>query len=238
MLPISQRNLFSALPHPSSKNKYAKESINIESYLTIGQENSADLIIKKSSFICSVARTDTEQDAQKLIEKIKKLNPKANHNCFAYVIGSKNDVQRQSDNGEPSGTAGVPILNVLLKTNVRNTTAVVTRYFGGIKLGTGGLIRAYGQATTLALNNAIVLIKPQNITEITISYSQLGRFQNFAAENQLVIDSISYQENILLSLLTDPSETSTNLSEIKDLLNGQVTFRPNGTKYIETPQIK
>ncbi|KRN31169.1 hypothetical protein IV36_GL001980 [Liquorilactobacillus mali] len=154
------------------------------------------------------------------------------------MIGSKNDVQRQSDNGEPSGTAGVPILNVLLKTNVRNTTAVVTRYFGGIKLGTGGLIRAYGQATTLALNNAIVLIKPQNITEITISYSQLGRFQNFAAENQLVIDSISYQENILLSLLTDPSETSTNLSEIKDLLNGQVTFRPNGTKYIETPQIK
>ncbi|MDN2452737.1 YigZ family protein [Lactobacillus sp. UCMA15818] len=221
-----------------SKNKYAKELNGIESYLTIGKENSAELIIKKSTFICNVAHTNTEQDAQQFIEKIKKLNPKAKHNCFAYLIGDKNDIQRQSDNGEPSGTAGIPILDVLLKTNVRNATAVVTRYFGGIKLGTGGLIRAYGRATTLALKNVIVLIKQQNITVITISYSQLGRLQNFAAENQLVVDSISYQENIRLLLATNLAETSVILAKIKDLLNGQVKFKPNGTKYIEIPQNK
>ncbi|MFT8949350.1 MAG: YigZ family protein [Liquorilactobacillus hordei] len=212
--------------------------INIESYLTIAKKNSAELTVKKSTFVCNVARTTTEQDAQMFIEKIKGLHPKARHHCFAYLIGSKNDIQRQSDNGEPSGTAGVPILDVLLKKNVRNTTAVVTRYFGGIKLGTGGLIRAYGQVTTLALNNAIVLIKPQNVTKITIDYAQLGRLQNFAAENQLVIESISYQENIQLYLLTNLTETSANLAKIRDLLNGKGIFKPSGTKYIEIPQDK
>ncbi|KRM90424.1 YigZ family protein [Liquorilactobacillus cacaonum] len=191
------------------------------------------MVIKKSIFICSVARTETEQEAQQFIKDITNQNAKARHNCFAYVIGDNNDIQRQSDNGEPSGTAGVPILEVLLKKDIHNVTAVVTRYFGGIKLGTGGLIRAYGQSTSLALEKNIVLKLPKNITKVTIAYSQLNKLQNFSTTNNLSLDQISYQENVTVLIATKISETHYYLEKIKDLLNGQVEFDSLGINYIE-----
>lgn len=115
----------------------------VAQYLTIHQNTEFELVIKKSRFICSLARVHSEQEAQDFITRISKENRKANHNCYAYLLGDNDQIQRESDNGEPSGTAGVPILEALQLAHVRDVCAVVTRYFGGIKLGAGGLIRAY-----------------------------------------------------------------------------------------------
>ena len=126
-------------------------------YLTIKENGEATIEIKKSEFICSLARTETEEEARAFIDEIKTKHRKATHNCFAYMIGLNDEIQRESDNGEPSGTAGVPILEVLKNLELHNVTAVVTRYFGGIKLGAGGLIRAYSNATSNAIEKVGVV---------------------------------------------------------------------------------
>ncbi|PDM36799.1 YigZ family protein, partial [Bacillus cereus] len=103
------------------------------------------MVIQKSRFICYVSRATTEEEAQEFIQKIQKQNWNATHNCSAYLIGEQDQIQKANDDGEPSGTAGVPMLEVLKKRGLKDTVVVVTRYFGGIKLGAGGLIRAYGK---------------------------------------------------------------------------------------------
>lgn len=120
----------------------------IERYRTIKENGQSEIEIKKSRFICSLKRIESEEEAKNFIQEIKKEHWKANHNCSAFVIGEKNEIQRSSDDGEPSGTAGVPMLEVLKKNQLINVAAVVTRYFGGTKLGTGGLIRAYTHAVS------------------------------------------------------------------------------------------
>ncbi|WP_439646091.1 IMPACT family protein [Secundilactobacillus silagei] len=107
--------------------------------------------LKKSRFICSVQRATTKETADVFIESVRQANPKANHNCFAYMLGEHDEIQRESDDGEPSGTAGVPILEVLKRMALHDVVAVVTRYFGGTKLGAGGLIRAYSNSTSRAI---------------------------------------------------------------------------------------
>jgi len=124
----------------------------IDTYLTIKEDGQSEIEIKKSRFICSLKRIKTEEEAKDFIQALKKEHWKANHNCSAFVLGEKNDIQRSSDDGEPSGTAGVPMLEVLKKNELINVVAVVTRYFGGTKLGAGGLIRAYSSAVSHALN--------------------------------------------------------------------------------------
>ena len=125
-----------------------------ELFITIAKNTSFTMVIKKSRFICSLGRIENETDAQSFIERIQTANRKATHNCFAYMIGESDQVQRESDNGEPSGTAGIPILESLQLAKLHNVVAVVTRYFGGILLGAGGLTRAYGGTAKLALNAA------------------------------------------------------------------------------------
>ena len=115
----------------------------LHSYQTIKEDGQSEIEIKKSRFICSLKRVTSEEEAKDFIQAIKKEHWKANHHCSAFVIGEKNEIQRSSDDGEPSGTAGIPMLEVLKKNELINVIAVVTRYFGGTKLGTGGLIRAY-----------------------------------------------------------------------------------------------
>src|SRR3954468_21919919 len=117
-------------------------------YHTVKGYGESEIIIQKSRFLTFVERAETEQDAQDFINNIKQLHRDATHNCSAYIIGEHDNVQKANDDGEPSGTAGVPMLEVLKKQGLKDTVVVVTRYFGGIKLGGGGLIRAYGSATT------------------------------------------------------------------------------------------
>src|SRR3954468_14828026 len=138
-----------------------------------------ELEIKKSRFICSIDRAITEAEARAFHERMKKKYWDANHNCLAYLIGERNEFQKANDDGEPSGTAGVPMLEVLKKRTLINTVVVVTRYFGGIKLGAGGLIRAYGKATTEGIDAAKVVERQVHcLMKISIDYTWLGKVEN------------------------------------------------------------
>src|ERR1044072_804121 len=123
-----------------------------EQYRTVAREDVHEVEINKSRFLCTLAPAATEQEAQEVIQRVRKEHPTANHNCYAYVIGADGDVQKASDDGEPGGTAGVPMLQMLVRREVRYVVAVVPRYWGGVKLGAGGLIRAYGGAVGEALD--------------------------------------------------------------------------------------
>ena len=126
-------------------------------YQTIQGYGESEIVIQKSRFITYVNRAETEEEAQDFINNIKEKHKSANHNCSAYIIGEHDNIQKANDDGEPSGTAGVPMLEVLKKQGLQDTVVVVTRYFGGIKLGGGGLIRAYGKATTEGIDAAKVV---------------------------------------------------------------------------------
>src|SRR3954453_14347581 len=119
---------------------------------TIAASDANEIVIKKSRFICTLARVSTEDEARAAIEDVRKRYWDANHNCSAYRVGPGGQLQRTSDDGEPAGTAGAPMLAVLTRRDLTDTVAVVTRYFGGVLLGTGGLIRAYGQAVSAAVD--------------------------------------------------------------------------------------
>ena len=149
------------------------------SYRTIREDGQSEQEIKKSRFICSLKRVTSEEEAKAFILALKKEHWKANHNCSAFVIGENNEIQRSSDDGEPSGTAGVPMLDVLKKNELINVVAVVTRYFGGTKLGAGGLIRAYASTVAAALKEIGIVEGTLNQTlYLTIDYPQLGKLQN------------------------------------------------------------
>ena len=207
-----------------------------ETYYTISQDGQNQIEIKKSKFICHLFRIDNEEQAREYINRIKKEHYKANHNCSAYLLGENFEIQRSSDDGEPSGTAGVPILEVLKKNELQNTLAIVTRYFGGIKLGAGGLIRAYSTSVSEALDKiGIVEGKLQQILAITISYPQLGKLQNYLENEQITIQEINYLENITVKVAIDIKEIEIFIASIIDLFNSQVTITPLEKAYVENP---
>lgn len=207
-----------------------------EIYYTISQDGQNQIEIKKSKFICHLFRIDNEEQAREYINQIKKEHYKANHNCSAYLLGKNFEIQRSSDDGEPSGTAGVPILEVLKKNELQNTLAIVTRYFGGIKLGAGGLIRAYSTSVSEALDKiGIVEGKLQQILAITISYPQLGKLQNYLENEQITIQEINYLENITVKVAIDIKEIEIFIASIIDLFNSQVTITPLEKAYVENP---
>jgi len=207
-----------------------------EAYYTISQDGQNQIEIKKSKFICHLFRIDNEEQAREYINQIKKEHYKANHNCSAYLLGENFEIQRSSDDGEPSGTAGVPILEVLKKNELQNTLAVVTRYFGGIKLGAGGLIRAYSTSVSKALDKiGIVEGKLQQILAITISYPQLGKLQNYLENEQITIQEINYLENITVKVAIDITEIDIFIANIIDLFNSQVTITHLEKAYVENP---
>lgn len=207
-----------------------------EIYYTISQDGQNQIEIKKSKFICHLFRIDNEEQAREYINQIKKEHYKANHNCSAYLLGENFEIQRSSDDGEPSGTAGVPILEVLKKNELQNTLAVVTRYFGGIKLGAGGLIRAYSTSVSEALDKiGIVEGKLQQILAITISYPQLGKLQNYLENEQITIQEINYLENITVKVAIDITEIDIFIANIIDLFNSQVTITHLEKAYVENP---
>lgn len=197
----------------------------MQPYLTIKVAGNHEIDIKKSQFICNIARTETKEEAEAFIEQIKQEHSSATHNCYAYVLGLKNEVMKQNDNGEPSGTAGAPILNVLEQLELRNVTAVVTRYFGGIKLGAGGLIRAYSNATSQAVNALGVVVRaPQTEVAVTIAYPLQGQLEHFLAEQDITVLKTEYTDKVTLTLALNTPEYEEKTSLINDFLNAQVTF--------------
>lgn len=171
-------------------------------FKTIKENVSAEIVEKKSKFIANIFYVETREEAENIIKNINKKYHDARHNCYAYRIYSESGIiEKSSDDGEPSGTAGAPMLTILSKNNLANVLVIVTRYFGGILLGTGGLVKAYSSATTVALENANVIEK--NIAElykIQIDYTDLNKFKYFANKNNINILKEEYLINIELEI--------------------------------------
>ncbi len=186
-------------------------------YLTIKDSAMAEYEISRSRFIAYLERVSSEAAAIEFIAKIKKRHWDARHHCYAYIIGEKSDIQKADDNGEPSGTAGKPMLEVLKKNELTDTIVVVTRYFGGIKLGAGGLIRAYGTAVTTALGIAEIVEKAVfTRVSITIDYSLLGTLENNLHLENYIIETKEFTDKVTLIVLV-PKETASIL--ITNLMN-------------------
>ncbi|MCP8857100.1 YigZ family protein [Latilactobacillus fuchuensis] len=208
----------------------------METYFTVKTDGQFELIVKKSRFICQVARVTDENSAQAFIEQVRKSHPKANHNCFAYQLGQQPPIQKQSDDGEPSGTAGVPMLEVLRQMQLTNLVVVVTRYFGGIKLGTGGLIRAYSHATSSALTEiGLVQGVAQTACLVTLDYSQFDALQNWLAQVQLSATDIQYAADIQLTVWLDTTKLDWFKAAITEQLNGRLTFVEGPEQFNEVP---
>lgn len=203
-------------------------------YKTIKTDGLAETEIKKSRFLCHLKRVTSEEEAKAFIQGIKKEHWKANHNCSAYLIGEHSEIQRSSDDGEPSGTAGVPMLEVLKKNDLINVCVVVTRYFGGIKLGAGGLIRAYSHAVSHGLQTVgLVMGKLQQEISLDLDYSLLGKLQNSLPET--TIKETIFAEKVTVICRVDEEQVENFEAEIIDLLQGQVTITRGATGYEEIP---
>ena len=207
-----------------------------EPYLTIAKNTTYEQTIKKSRFICSIARVSSEEEAQQFITSIQAAHKKATHNCFAYMIGDNDRIQRESDNGEPSGTAGIPILESLKLAKIHNVVAVVTRYFGGIKLGAGGLIRAYSNTTTEAIHQAgLVQRIKQAILKITVTYALHDPLLYYLKENNLEVAGEEYGVNVETSIYVN----ETDLEDVKEKLinrfNDQLQITEGDQRFNEIP---
>lgn len=191
-------------------------------FLTIQEEKLEEEIVeKKSKFIATLLYIKSEEDANNLIKNIKKQYHDARHNCFAYRVMTENGVvERFSDDGEPSGTAGAPMLNILAKNNLCNVLIIVTRYFGGILLGTGGLVRAYSDATIKVINTATIANETMGIeVEIEIDYTQLEIFKYYCKKNNINIVNIIYEKNIKCYLEMTNEELGDILDKTKNNCN-------------------
>lgn len=207
-----------------------------EPFITIAKNTSFEMVIKKSRFICSIGRADTEEVAQDFIAQVQTANRKANHNCFAYMIGDKDQVQRESDNGEPSGTAGVPILESLQLAKLHNVVAVVTRYFGGIKLGAGGLIRAYSNVTTNAIHQAgLVQRVLQTAVDITVSYAQHDKLLYFLKEQQVEVANEAYGVDVTVTIFVDQAACNDLIDQLTNRFNDQLQIKKGQPRNHEVP---
>ena len=171
----------------------------IKTYITIKKATTNEIDIKKSRFITNLQRVNSADEAKDFIEQIKKENYKATHNCYAYIIGEHNEIQNTSDNGEPSRTAGVPMLDTLKLMKVQNVVAVVTRYFGGIKLGAGGLVRAYSNSVSNAIQKVgrVQGIEQQKVI-LKIAYNQLDPLKYWLNQKSITISDIQYAANVTI----------------------------------------
>lgn len=194
----------------------------IESYKTVRGSGSKEIVIKKSRFIGHIMPVQTESEANTFIEDIKKQNWNATHNCSAYMIGERNEIQKQSDDGEPSGTAGKPILEVIRNQGLSNVAIVVTRYFGGIMLGAGGLIRAYTDGAVVAIEAGEVITRVlHRQIFVEVDYTWLGKVENELRNKEVRMGETFFTDKVMLTCLPRNSEAETFKSWMIDLTQGQ-----------------
>lgn len=205
-------------------------------FRTIKEDGQVQEEIKKSRFICHAKRVYSEEEACNFITTIKKEHYKATHNCSAFIVGEHSEIKRTSDDGEPSGTAGVPMLGVLENHNLTNVCVVVTRYFGGIKLGAGGLIRAYAGSVALAVKEiGIIEIKEQAGIAIQMSYAQYQEYSNFLREHKLTEIETNFTDQIDTIIYVDKEEKENIKSALVEFFNGKVTLTDQGLREVEVP---
>jgi len=206
----------------------------LQKYYTVKGYGENEIVIEKSRFICYINRATTEEEAVQFIQQIKKKHWDATHNCSAYIIGEHDQIQKANDDGEPSGTAGIPMLEVLKKKGLKDTVAVVTRYFGGIKLGAGGLVRAYGKSVSEGLKAAgIVERRLTRVMHVTIDYTWLGKVENELRSSDYTIKDIHYSENVEMEIFVEETEKQTFVDWMTELTNGRAEIREGETEYLE-----
>lgn len=203
-------------------------------YHTIQGYGESEIVIQKSRFITYVNRAETEEQAQEFINNIKEKHKSANHNCSAYIIGEHNNIQKANDDGEPSGTAGVPMLEVLKKQGLQDTVVVVTRYFGGIKLGGGGLIRAYGKATTEGIDVAkVVERKLHHLMKVSIDYTWLGKVENEVRNSVYPLKEIIYADQVEVLVYTKANVEADFINWMAEITNGQAKIEIVEKEFLE-----
>ncbi|MCI1944304.1 YigZ family protein [Clostridium luticellarii] len=191
-------------------------------YLTVKDQASSRFEEKKSIFVGNIKRVYTEGDAKKFINQVREQNSKATHNVYAYVVGEKMNVQRYSDDKEPQGTAGIPVLEVIKKKKLTDVVIVATRYFGGILLGKAGLIKAYSKSAVLSIGEAKVVerVKGSPI-DIAVDYEVLGKLQYFFEQKSIPIENIEYEDKVQLSIDCILEDVDPLINEIIDITNGK-----------------
>ena len=186
---------------------------------------SSEITVKKSRFIATFAPVKSYEEACAFIEQMKKKYWNASHNCYAYIIGEDMLLQRYSDDGEPQGTAGKPMLEVLIAQGLHDTAVVVTRYFGGTLLGTGGLIRAYSQAVSDGLLQTVILEKLDGFeVVIQTDYNNLGKVEYCLASNSIARNNTDYTDQVKITLLTTEEELALITKELSELTNGKISI--------------
>ncbi|MDO4337291.1 MAG: YigZ family protein [Eubacteriales bacterium] len=194
----------------------------LERYKTIFEGGQGEIVEKKSRFIATVRLVETEEEALAFIEEMKKKYWDARHNCYVYSVGMNREYTRCSDDGEPSGTAGRPMLDVILGEDIYNVAVVVTRYFGGVLLGTGGLVRAYSKAVQEGLANSRVIEKQYGVSlEVITDYTGIGKIQYIAGERKLPVLDSEYTDKVALHLLVPISELDAACKAITEGTNGR-----------------
>ncbi len=191
---------------------------------------------KKSKFLCYIHAAETEEEANDFINKIRKKHYDARHNCTAMILGPAGELTRSSDDGEPSGTAGKPMLEVLSGADITNIVCVVTRYFGGVLLGTGGLVKAYQSAVKDALDNAvrdgmIAAVTYCGDIEITIDYSNVNSLEYFIENNEIKVINKDYQQNVKYTLRTRAENVDRTIDDLTNLTKGTADINKLTTGY-------
>lgn len=211
----------------------------VNEYKTVRCFGTGELKIRKSRFIAYVQPADTEKEALEFIEDIKQKHRDATHNVFAYLIGLDREIQKFSDDGEPNGTAGKPILEVIKKESLKNVVVVVTRYFGGILLGAGGLVRAYTKGAKVGIENAQIVNKVLHYNyKLKTSYSLLGKIQNHIINMSQIIYEVSYGQDVSLGVYVKYNKKDFFEKVVMEVTSGQVNISNIGESYISFQQGK
>lgn len=206
----------------------------MEEFITILNDETAEIVEKKSKFIANLIHVESVEEAEDKIKEIKKKYHDARHNCVAYrVLEGEQIVEKSSDDGEPSGTAGGPMLNILQKNNLCNLVVIVTRYFGGILLGTGGLVRTYSEATQQVIEKSTPIMKVQGLEiEVGLDYSNLEIFKYYCKNNEINIKDTNYYENIILKVEMEKNRKNIFLEDIETKKLNVQYFQVIEEKYI------
>ena len=208
----------------------------MNNYKTILIGGQAEIVEKKSRFIATVALVESEDEATAFIAKIKKQNWNATHNCSAFIVGVRGETLRQSDDGEPSGTAGRPMLDVLQGAGLTNVAVVVTRYFGGTLLGTGGLVRAYSKATQagLAASEMVEKIWGARLS-IKTDYNGVGKIQYLLGERRIPIIESTYTDNVQIEIILPQTDVEALIADLVEATNGKVVIDEIEELYFDRP---
>ncbi|MEU6347441.1 MULTISPECIES: YigZ family protein [unclassified Streptomyces] len=206
----------------------------VERYLTIGRAGVHESEIKRSRFLCALGPVPSEAAAQEFIARVRREHPSASHNCYAYVIGAEGRVHKASDDGEPGGTAGTPMLQVLLRREIRDVVAVVTRYYGGIQLGAGGLVRAYGGAVSAALDE-LGTVERQKLALVTVvvDHQRAGRIENDLRAAGRAVRGVAYAADVRIELGVPEEELESFRGWLADASAGSAAMEVSGSAYVD-----